>query len=135
MSGLDDFFAKKDRKKKKSSSRTTITPPIETKTADVSPEEPLPKVTPPTSKPVDVDDGWIEIDDPRGSQVNTGGRTIVEFRRYVCHCDFRRTCNLPFFDLSNLQVSDNSNAPHSFRVKRCGGQRAEWRRYGADREV
>lgn len=89
MSGLDNFFAKKDRKKKKSSSRTTIAPPIETKPAEVTPEEPLPKVAPPPPKPVDVDDGWIEIDDPRGSQVNTGGRTIVEFRRYVHRFDFK----------------------------------------------
>lgn len=29
------------------------------------------------------EDGWIEIEDVRGSQVNTGGRTVGEFRRYV----------------------------------------------------
>lgn len=29
------------------------------------------------------DDGWVELEDVRGSQVNTGGRTVGEFRRFV----------------------------------------------------
>lgn len=101
MSGLDDFFAKKDRKKKKSSSRTTIAPPIETKPDEVVSEE-SPSKVPPPSKPVDADDGWIEIDDPRGSQVNTGGRTVVEFKRYVQCCGLNAPGSLFFPGLAQI---------------------------------
>lgn len=82
MSGLDDFFAKKDRKKKKSSSRTFIAPPVEKAIVEDVPEEPTPAPIQ-VQEPKPVDDGWIEIDDPRGSQVNTGGRTVAEYKRYV----------------------------------------------------
>lgn len=77
MSELDAFFAKKDKKKKAAA--------LKSARAAAMPHKPVEKpVAPPNGTPSatpQVDDGWIEFDDPRGSQVNTGGRTVVEMRR------------------------------------------------------
>lgn len=77
MSDLNDFFAKKDRKKKKAATRSPVTSaPSEGKKSESSTET---NVSAPAPK--QPDDGWIEIEDPKGAQVNTGGRTVVEFKR------------------------------------------------------
>lgn len=77
MSDLNDFFAKKDRKKKKATTRSTVpSAPSEGKKPEKSTEN---NVSAPAPK--QPDDGWIEIEDPKSAQVNTGGRTVVEFKR------------------------------------------------------
>lgn len=84
MSDLNDFFAKKDRKKKKASSRLatqSLIPSTEAKKVAETPAEAQPGANPP-APPKQPDDGWIEIEDPRGAQVNTGGRTVAEMKRY-----------------------------------------------------
>ncbi|CAN8076004.1 unnamed protein product [Agarophyton chilense] len=76
MSDLNDFFAKKDRKKKKAAAKSAQAAAAQAvKHPEIPSENPPP---PPQKQP---DDGWIEIEDVRGSQVNTGGRTIVQMRR------------------------------------------------------
>lgn len=95
MSDLNDFFAKRDRKKKKGAN----------KSAPVAATAPEPRLAPSTvtnksdrrgsaqnserntqdslQKGAQADDGWIEIDDPKTAQVNTGGRTVGQFKRSV----------------------------------------------------
>lgn len=88
MSDLNDFFAKKDRKKKRAAAAKSAQVAVAAnKERAAQPEGGKPETNArgngavqQTSQP---DDGWIEIEDPRGSQVNTGGRTVAEFRRYV----------------------------------------------------
>lgn len=79
MSDLNDFFAKKDRKKKKAATRSAVvSAPPEGKKVEKEDE-----VDVAAAGPRQSDDGWIEIEDPKGAQVNTGGRTVVEFKRDV----------------------------------------------------
>lgn len=75
MSDLNDFFAKKDRKKKKAGARSSA--------GVVQRKEQEPETEPSIAEPSpkQQDDGWIEIEDPKGAKVNTGGRTVVEFKR------------------------------------------------------
>ncbi|CDF32425.1 unnamed protein product [Chondrus crispus] len=77
MSDLNDFFAKKDRKKKKAGARSSA--------GVVQRKEQEPETEPSIAEPSpkQQDDGWIEIEDPKGAKVNTGGRTVVEFKRGV----------------------------------------------------
>ncbi|KAI0564132.1 hypothetical protein FGB62_30g032 [Gracilaria domingensis] len=77
MSDLNDFFAKKDRKKKKAAAKSAQAAAAQAVKQSETTSENQPQ-TPPQKVP---DDGWIEIEDVRGSQVNTGGRTIVQLRR------------------------------------------------------
>lgn len=95
MTSIEDLFKKKDRKKKRAAARlaqreavssqeaggNTVTTNSASNAAE-STSKTKTDVAPP-SQPAKSDDGWIEIEDVRGSQVNTGGRTVVEFRRYV----------------------------------------------------
>lgn len=74
MSDLNDFFAKKDRKHKKKNAPKAAPKPAVEKEASA----PAPPAAPVQSK---ADDGWIELDDPKSAKVNTGGRTVVEFKR------------------------------------------------------
>lgn len=79
MSDLNDFFAKKDRKKKKAATRSAVvSAPSQGKKTEKSSEANVP-----TPGPKQPDDGWIEMEDPKGAQVHTGGRTVVEFKRCV----------------------------------------------------
>lgn len=79
MSDLNDFFAKKDRKKKKAAAKSaSAAASRETKPVQKEAESDRGSAV---SQPKQPDDGWIEIEDPRGAQVNTGGRTVLEFRR------------------------------------------------------
>lgn len=80
MSDLNDFFAKKDRKKKKAAAKSAQAAAAKAVTPLETPSDTTPP--PPQKQP---DDGWIEIEDVRGSQVNTGGRTIVQLKRYDDH--------------------------------------------------
>lgn len=75
MSDLNDFFAKKDRKKKKAGTRSSA--------GAMQRKEKVPETEPSITEPASKqqDDGWIEIEDPKGAKVNTGGRTVVEFKR------------------------------------------------------
>lgn len=77
MSDLNDFFKKKDRKKKKSAKAPVVVRPVEPAAAVEATEAP-----PPAPK---VDDGWIDFDDPKTAQVNTGGRVVGQFKRYVAY--------------------------------------------------
>lgn len=94
MSDLNDFFAKKDRKKKRAAAAKSAQIAAGAKADSGNPSdggksEGLPQrngASQPTNQP---DDGWIEIEDPRGSQVNTGGRTVAEFRRYAYELPYR----------------------------------------------
>lgn len=88
MSDLNDFFAKKDRKKKRAAARSAQAAAAQSNrpvsgSGSGSIDTSATKNTLSTPVPKQPDDGWIEIEDPRGSQVNTGGRTVVEFRRYA----------------------------------------------------
>lgn len=93
LTSIDDLFAKKDRKKKRAAARLAQQA---TESSQETPEntarpdtgattiETLPNVKEESESPphaTQPDDGWIEIEDVRGSQVNTGGRTVAEFRR------------------------------------------------------
>lgn len=74
MSDLNDFFAKKDRKKKKAAAKNASSATTTEETKKAKNPENVPSTT-------QAADGWIEIDDPRGTQVHTGGRTVGEFKR------------------------------------------------------
>lgn len=81
MSELNDFFAKKDRKKKKAGLKSAQAAAISdgTKLTDAATDVARTNAT--AAPPKQPDDGWIELEDPKGAQVNTGGRTVVEFKR------------------------------------------------------
>lgn len=91
LSSIDDLFAKKDRKKKRAaarlaqqaavSSQETCSNTIQNPAQNAAESAQKAKADAPPSQSNQSDDGWIEIEDVRGSQVNTGGRTVVEFRR------------------------------------------------------
>lgn len=86
MSDLNDFFAKKDRKKKRAgtkSSQPMVTSQHEKSSqgSSVGKSDGASRGTGSSHQPNASDDGWIEIEDPRGSQVHTGGRTVVEMKR------------------------------------------------------
>jgi len=104
MSDLDSFFAKKDRKKKKKAAAAS------TASANKNAPVPLPLPTPvgsvaeglegvsisnqdntnninsqaaslPANNSTKKDDGWIEIEEAKTAQVNTGGRTVATLKR------------------------------------------------------
>lgn len=92
MSDLNDFFAKKDRRRKKATkggkpSHSADWNSPATESASVSDNAASDSVNSsgniqaPSTKPSKSDDGWIEIDDPKTARVNTGGKTVEEFRR------------------------------------------------------
>lgn len=86
MTDLNDFFAKKDRKKKRTATKSTQAT-VSSQHDKSSQGNGFSKVDSPvrgngsSNQPNASDDGWIEIEDPRGSQVHTGGRTVVEMKR------------------------------------------------------
>lgn len=116
MSSIEDLFAKKDRKKKRAAARLAQQAAVSNQEAGgntvaansaSNSAEPGPKPktdAAPPSQPSQSDDGWIEIEDVRGSQVNTGGRTVVEFRRYVLPqlCSVQQRQKKSFHNLSLL---------------------------------
>lgn len=88
MTDLNDFFAKKDRKKKRAASKSSQTSvPTHHEAAGQNDSagkvETASRGNGSSQQPNTSDDGWIEIEDPRGSQVYTGGRTVTEMKRYV----------------------------------------------------
>lgn len=94
MSDLNDFFAKKDKKKKKgakgkaagaevpvgsaASRKTGLESSTTVSAADAS-KSAESKTT--ANRPSKGDDGWIDIEDDQKAQVNTGGRTVADFKR------------------------------------------------------
>lgn len=92
MSDLNDFFAKKDKKKKKGAkakgAADSVSSGVNGKaitsaaTAPLSSNANAPADAKPAShRPNGRDDGWIDIDEERKAQVNTGGRTVADFKR------------------------------------------------------
>lgn len=88
MSDLNSFFAKRDRKKKKGANRTAPPAVPASSVAQGSTDLPATAAADPapaaqtTSKPAaQSDDGWIELDDAKSAQVNTGGRVVGQFKR------------------------------------------------------
>lgn len=86
MTDLNDFFAKKDRKKKRAAAKSAqlaaaVQNDVPSEDIGASQKaDPRPNGQQ-TQQPAPADDGWIEIEDPRGSQVYTGGRTVTELKR------------------------------------------------------
>lgn len=101
MSDLDSFFAKKDRKKKKKAAAASTATAIASANKSAAPininsvaedlngvtisdtgtaaaEEAVLAVSNSAQK---KDDGWIEIEESKTAQVNTGGRTVAAFKR------------------------------------------------------
>lgn len=104
MSDLDSFFAKKDKKKKKKAAvaisstvgasasankaAQSVPAPDAGAVGSVAEElngvkisgegEPVQSQSVPTTK---KDDGWIEIEESKTAQVNTGGRTVAKIKR------------------------------------------------------
>lgn len=92
MSELNDFFAKKDRRRKKpskagkssSSSDSGLQGPeypsnVDNSGSNITNFSGNPQAQP--TKTSKGDDGWIDIEDPKTARVNTGGKTIEEFKR------------------------------------------------------
>ncbi len=88
MSDLSNFFAKRDRKKKKGAVRgaagTATASAAAAPSVAADRKSNAAQGTEPQAAPQkQSDDGWIEIDDPKTAQVNTGGRTVGQFKRLV----------------------------------------------------
>lgn len=95
MSDLDSFFAKKDRKKKKKTpavskiksstiaNTSTTSPSKQGEDASNSNNSSATSSTITTTSviPPSQQDGWIELEDPKTAQVNTGGRVVKQFKR------------------------------------------------------
>ncbi len=81
MSDLDSFFAKKDRKKKKKAPSAPKLKPKPVVPATPAEEEASGPAVTPVVTATPVQDGWIELEDPKTAQVNTGGRVVKQFRR------------------------------------------------------
>lgn len=81
MADLDNFFAKKDKKKKKP--KGTARPATDAGVVGGSSSEGGASASGLSTAPKASkgDDGWIEIEDPKTAQVNTGGRTVGDFKR------------------------------------------------------
>jgi hypothetical protein len=90
MSDLNEFFAKKDRRKKKStkvakpaaSDSPPTTAPLDAGSASGTAGAPVVATSGP-AKAAKGDDGWIDIDESNTTKVNTGGKTVGEFKRDV----------------------------------------------------
>lgn len=89
MSDLKDFFAKKDKKKKKPGRGAGAAKAA--KNADGSDDPSAVGGSNTGAHSTDApmsatrngkDDGWIDIDDAKAAQVNTGGRTVADFNKH-----------------------------------------------------
>mmetsp|Transcript_9148 Transcript_9148/g.16460 ORF Transcript_9148/g.16460 Transcript_9148/m.16460 type:complete len:205 (-) Transcript_9148:387-1001(-) len=83
MADLDEFFLKKDKKKKKSSKSAQPTPsnPVSTSEPTTAPEEPDPIVSAPVNDAATPSEGWVDLEDRKTAQVNTGGRSVVKMNK------------------------------------------------------
>jgi hypothetical protein len=113
MSDLNEFFAKKDRRKKKSTKvakpaaadSPPTTAPLDADSASGTAGAPVVATSGP-ARAAKGDDGWIDIDESNTTKVNTGGKTVGEFKR----------------DVEEKDVNGEDIAPTE---KFCGWTRAE----------